>query len=207
MNGMVQLETGEVVAGRYFTHPQHIYYDGRILSYMLRRLCHLLESGQPTDPPTPVLKMEHPEPDGRDCRFIVVRPEQLAPLTDLVVVGFFGQRRYDADPHPVARLDSLLVSELVEHPGLLSYITLELTNGDYANCVLFADDDAKSRWSLSETHSRTANEISPNYYFSIRLYNGRLPSGLMQSDNLHLDVVKYYDYRGESLWRAMRPIG
>jgi hypothetical protein len=47
-------------------------------------------------------------------------------------------------------------------------------------------------------------DLTPHYYLSVRIYNGLLPSGLQQAGELHLTLVKYYDYQETPQWRAVR---
>lgn len=207
MEGLVRLQADDIVAERYFAHPKHIFYDQRVLRYMLRRLRGVLEADQLLAGQTVSLHLEQLESDGRWHRIIVNQPQLLQQSSELFVVGFCGQRRYDADPTQVDELDQTLLREIPHHPGLLSYSTMELTHGDMVNCVIFHDEAAKMQWSTSETHHRAAGNISPHYYFSIRLYNGHISGGLSASERLKLTSVKYYDYRDGALWRAIRVMG
>ena len=125
----------------------------------------------------------------------------------LSIVGFFGQKRFDGDVALVNERDRLLAQEMENHPGLISYSSLELTNGDYANCVLFVDEAAKNHWGTSPVHAQVVRELSPCYYYSVRLYNGLLTGDLCQRPELQLTCAKYYDYSCQPAWRALRWLG
>jgi hypothetical protein len=81
-----------------------------------------------------------------------------------------------------------------------------LADEDCGNLVLFGHDAAINHWGHSQAHMKAVYELSPSYYDSVRLYNGRLPLGLMVSNLLHITRIKYYDYSAVPLWRALREI-
>jgi hypothetical protein len=100
----------------------------------------------------------------------------------------------------------MLNSEMNAHEGLLSYSSLELTNGDYGNCVVFTDEAAKNKWGFSPTHKEIVEDLSPSYYESVRLYNGTLPKTIMDEHLLQLNLVKYLCYQQNPPWLAIRPL-
>jgi hypothetical protein len=81
-----------------------------------------------------------------------------------------------------------------------------LANGDYGNLVLFTDEKARDHWSTSQAHAQAVRSLAPSYYLSVRIYNGRLPDGIINSSKLHLTRAKYYDYCSQPMWRAVREI-
>lgn len=203
MHGTVYLKAEEIVETRPFTHPDHIIHDRNTLRYMLNQVCLLLEYPQPV-PHTVLFTRSH---DGDWFhRLILPQPEQLRCQKPLIVVGFFGQRRENADRELIREFEQILLAEIEEHPGLLSYSTMALANGDYGNLVLFANQKARDHWSTSQAHAQAVNVLSPSYYWSVRIYNGRLPDGITHSSDLSLTRVKYYDYRSQPMWRAVREI-
>jgi hypothetical protein len=131
---------------------------------------------------------------------------KLFSLENLTVVGFFGQKRPNADIRPLIQADSKFEGEFLKHHGLLSLSTLRLTNGDFGNLVLFSDPAAKEHWSNSPLHRDLVALISPRYYRSVRLNNGVLPRGLESPHELRLVRTKYLDYRTSPPWRAVREI-
>ncbi len=205
---MYTLTVEERLSEHPFTHPAYTAIDQRILSYMLSRLHCVLDNyhwvNNPNIGSTNVHHMI--EPDGRHHRMVVIRPYLLKQLSNLSVVGFFGQRRFDGDSAEAANRDEMLFNEMQNHEGLLSYSSLELTNGDYANCVLFRDEEAKSTWGRSIIHRYAVETLSPVYYHSVRLYNGILPQTVMEEHLLTLNVVKYFDYGQKPVWQAIRKL-
>lgn len=205
---MKQYTYHEHIPERKFTHPHYTELDKRQLRYMLTRLSQVLETfhwrGNP-NALAPVIQ-ELVETDGRHHRIIPIRPTLLRERNAFVIVGFFGQRRFDGDDKGVAARDEMLFDEMEQHAGLLSYSSLEMTNGDYGNCVVFTDETAKNHWGTSQIHQIAADELSPTYYESVRLYNGILLSSIMSPHRLQLTVAKYYDYRSDKLWRGEREL-
>lgn len=205
MERIVHLDPTDIIASRPFTHPDHTRADMDVLRYLTDQLC--LVIAQPrlyTGRPFPVV-LNRPEANGRKKRLVIVRPQPLQADGPLMIVGFFGHKRRRADPTPLDPMDEILIEELPQHPGLLSYNTLELKSGNFGNLVIFADAAAKKHWSKSKSHDQ-AVRLAPDYYASIRIYNGLLPHGIRVSRTLSLTSVKYYDYGHKPPWRAERKI-
>lgn len=205
---MIFLAPDTIVPDRLFTHPHHTPYDARQLKYMITSLCIQFERENLPLDAYPYEKVIF-EADGRAHRLLMVCPDLLAPATGnspLTVVGFFGQRQVGTGLAALQSRDDLLVTLMGQQPGLLSYSTLELTCGNFANCVLFSSAAAKDAWGENAVHREVARELSPHFYDSIRLYNGDLPSGIHRPGELTLTKVKYLDYRSEPTWRAERQL-
>lgn len=204
------LKPMEIVTDRPFTHPRHTTNDLIALRYMIDQLCLLLEEPDRYAQQSSPVTLHQLEANGRQHRFVIAQPQQLqTPNRPLTVVGFFGQKRQRISLSLVPlmeAMDKALRQEFRHYPDLLSYSTLELANDDCGNLVLFAQDAAINHWGRSQAHMKAVYELSPSYYDSVRLYNGRLPLGLMVSNLLHLSRIKYYDYSSVPLWRAVREI-
>jgi len=202
-----ELSPTQFLSERAFTHPDHIFYDKRLLSYMARRVCGLFETGQVTANHPHMTTLGLMEADGRSHRVIVSRPRELMMSGSLAVVGFFGQRRVAGTEHlPMDTTDQMLVQTMRDHDGLYCYSSQELTCGNFVNLVLFRDIEAVQFWGRCPVHARYAQEISPQYYYTIRIYNGALPDGLSVPGKLMLGSVKYYDYQSVPTWRGSRPL-
>ena len=197
----VHLAPNEIVEGRPFTHPAHTLTDASILRYMIDRLCLALEAAS--------INAAQPfyltESDGRPHRLVAIQPRHLIMADNFAAVGFFGQKRGDVPYSYVETLDEVLLTELSNHVGMLSYCSLRLPQGDYGNLAMFATLDDISNWSRSPNHAR-AVDMSPGYYTSVRIYNGTLPGGVRDSKTLHLSKAKYFDYQSNPPWRASRDI-
>ena len=200
----IRLHPTDVLQNRPFTHPKHIVGDVNSLRYMVDQLCMFMEAPNLDQDRSPPIVVHQPPRDQWTYRLVIVRPDELRAERQLTFVGFLGQRREDAD-HDVAReFDRALVAEIPDYPGLLSYSTMALISGNYSNLVLFTDPSAKQQWSRSQAHAQAVNRLAPDYYLSVRLYNGVLPRGIHASRDLRLERIKYYDYRDDPWWHGVR---
>jgi hypothetical protein len=147
-----------------------------------------------------------PEPRHWLLRRVLTAPERLVESAPLTVVGFFGQRSRAANLAYAQRLDRELLGELATHEGLLSYVSMQLPTGNYANLVLFDSPEAKDRFGASPRHAQALRRLLPDFYLSVRIYNGALPNGVGRPDILRLYLVKYYDFCSRPVWRASRPL-
>lgn len=188
------------LADRPFTHPAHTPRERATLIYMLERLCHFLER-YPNHVHLPEI-VSIPEPDGRSHRYVVPRPPALAHAASLSVVGFFGEKRPDANPSHFGELGEHIMREIPTHPGVLGYSNMQLHDQNFSNLVLLEHEDIKTQWLGGENHRR-AVQLSPGYYTCVRIYNGTL-SRLAAPRSLRLTRVKYYDFQTDPPWLAER---
>ncbi|MEM8861503.1 MAG: hypothetical protein AAGD96_24535 [Chloroflexota bacterium] len=204
----MHLGSEEVIQERPFTHPAYSAIDSRQICYMLMRLSQIVNSINTSNNPNLFAPESHElfESDGRHHRIIPIRPKLLVSATSLCIVGFFGQRNLCSDSESVASRDKMLFSEMQKHEGLLSYSSLELTNGDYGNCVIFLDELAKNNWGYSQIHAEAVNDLSPLYYKSVRLYNGLVAGNVYDFYRMRLTTAKYFDYSASPVWFASRQI-
>jgi len=205
---VVKLQSEEVVAGRPFTDVQHTQTDLAILRYLVAHLGLTLDSERLHH--APPLELYFPTAERWWHRLMVMQPERVVLMRPLVIVGFFGQRRSNnnEDHEELAHtLDKALMGELAAYDDLLAYSTLALPTGNYSNLVVFAREEGIRHWGRSHLHAQAVRELTPNYYQSVRIYNGVLPDGLQHADGLQLTLVKYYDYQETPQWRAVRTLG
>jgi len=196
----------EIVKTRPFTHPSHIATDQNTLRYMAGQVCVLLEYPYLASTPPHIVLFHRPGNDSWFHRIVIAQPDMLKEERPLTIVGFFGHKNPDADQNGVHTFDRMLVDEIPDHDGLLSYSSMALADENFANLVVFADADARDQWSTSKAHAQVVRELSPNYYRAVRIYNGRLPNGIYQHHDLTLMRAKYYDYQCQPLWQAQRDI-
>ena len=79
------------------------------------------------------------------------------------LVGFFGERHPDRDGTPLEEANFEIVLEFQKYPGILSYSSMELADGNWANLVLHNVAEDRETWRASEAHARAARELSPLY--------------------------------------------
>ncbi|MBK8902279.1 MAG: hypothetical protein IPM53_13920 [Anaerolineaceae bacterium] len=204
MEDVVQLNPTDVLAERPFTHPDHISSDRATLRYMVRQLCLTLENPHRlTDIPQTILFIMPGETSWLH-RLVLANPHHFQRPEPIQVVGFFGQSRSQVNIELAKEFDQTLLKEIPLHEGLISYSTMRLKDGNYANLVLFTSSEAQIAWSRSEAHAKAVYELSPGFYHSVRIYNGRLPHTIHQSNALTLHKARYFDYDQTPMWRGVR---
>jgi hypothetical protein len=204
---MVQIPTlkpAEIVQDRPFTDPDRIVNDINTLRFMVDQLCLYLENGHLYANRPPPIIVHQPSRSKWFYRLVIARPEILLQPGEMVFVGFLGHRREDANLELAGEFDEILLKEIPDYPGLLSYSTMPLVSGDYSNLVIFTDASVKEQWSQSKAHQQAVRKLSPDYYKSIKLYNGKLPRGIVDSNAMQLSRIKYFDYQVDPRWQAER---
>ncbi len=206
MEDVLRISAREVVDGRPFTDPTHIMADTNILRYLIDQTCHFLEMPENYTAKARPIVAYQPNREEWVYRIVVPKPEPLLEAEQLMFVGFLGQRLEHADVAVANEFDEILVSEIPEYPGLLSYTSMALFTGNFANLVVFREEADKEQWSRSKAHAQAVRKLAPDFYKSIRLYNGLLPGGLYDSAGLRLSRIKYFDYETTPMWRAIREL-
>ena len=201
----IELGLDETVPGKPFADPDHTRREEAALRHLLqheraRARAWAGGNGGGTDV---IIR----ETDGDGLRHLLVVPDTRALLDsrDMIVVGFFGRPRDDADVPLLFELEEELVSGMAAYGkgGLLSYYDLELVKGAYGNLILFSSADGPINWRENPVHHR-AVDISPQNYWEIRLHQGTLDGRLLDGGELRLKQTKYIDYSEPDIWRAVR---
>lgn len=147
------------------------------------------------------------EVNGLRHRIIVARPEILKHSSHVCVVGFFGARHLHLDGAPLEEANTEIVLEFRHHLGILSYSSMEMPDGNWANLVLHDVPEVREHWRASESHARAARELSPIFYRTVRIHNGVLLGGLPGDADIEIERTKYWDYRRKShVWHAIREL-
>jgi hypothetical protein len=203
MDDCVRLLLRETAAGRGFTDPAQTTKDLAAVGLMLDNIRCQVSAAALSAGPYPLVLAGH-ETDGRAHRAIVCDARRLTEGRDLAWVGFFAVKRREVDPAPLTVRDDELIQEFPGHPGILSYSSLELGDGDWGNLILLDGDETREHWRVSERHAHAARELAPRHYTDVRLHQGILPAGVRAGGELVLRRTKYYDYRDAVTWRAER---
>jgi hypothetical protein len=200
------LGRADSVSRRPFTSPRLYSRDQAILSYMvedLRALLYTPDEDCAVQPYQPFEWMVH----GLKRRVIVCHPASLrSGHADLNVVGFFGEKHMDRDAAPLEEANAEIVLEFRNFPGILSYSSMELADGNWANLVLHDKPDTREYWRASQRHAEAAQKLSPLYYRTVRIHNGTLPRGIRNGRTIVLQSTKYWDFTRPRVWRAMRDL-
>lgn len=144
--------------------------------------------------------------DGLTRRVIVCDEGRLRAHPELCVVGFFAERRTEVDIKPLDEANAAIVAEFTQYPGILSYSSMELHRGHWANMVLHDDPVDPEYWRQSALHAQAVKLLSPAHYRNLRIHNAQLTDGLFDAPAIVVQRTKYFDFADESDWRAERTL-
>ncbi|MGL4651737.1 MAG: hypothetical protein ACRC1H_20180, partial [Caldilineaceae bacterium] len=193
----LSLDADALLGDRPFTHPNLTLQDLRTLHQSVCRLRAALHANVFAGD-GPMTTWSWDDDRGNSQRIFVRDGVNLRALPRLYVVGFFGQRRPDADRLRMEGVDQALVDDMAhEHSKIVCYYTAALDSGEYGNMVLSSCDSARDEWNGSLRHATAVRELAPRYYRSVRLHNGLLEDGLLSAAVPVINVTKYFDYGHE----------
>lgn len=207
MSNLVQLTTTAVEPERPFSDVDNSREDLAAMRYMAERLRAVLSETATAPEQAFPLTIELTHDDRRQLRIVINQWSALTDGEDIQVVGFFGQRREEVDPMIDADKDTIddeLIQEFPSYPGVLSYSSLEMPSGEYGNLVLLRGAEAAGHWMTSARHSYATRVIAPKFYCTIRLHNAAIAGGLGSNNDIVMQRTKYYDFRGDWPWLAVR---
>lgn len=202
----VSLGPGDIVSGRPFTAVEMTARDLGILHGILadvRSVVVEVEEGVRILEPYQKLAWRA---RGLTHRVLICDVERLRTHPGPCVVGFFGDKRPDADAWELEEANTEIVAEFPRYPGILAYASVELPDERWANLVLHDDPVDVQFWRTSEMHKRAVDMLSPQHYFNVRIHNGRLASALFDRPRIVISKTKYFDFSGPEAWRAEREL-
>lgn len=208
MDKDIQLDKGETLAELAPLCVRKAKLDLVVLRHMAQRVSVTLRSLAQEITPTRPLLFYLDERRRRIHRMAIYNPEELLRHNELAFVGFVSGKLKPLSPSIAADLrimDRKLVKELANTPGLLSYSSLELHEGNWCNLVLLNDPEVKVRLKQSANHQYAAYEVAPSCYEWIRLHNGYMPEGLAGNEMV-LQKTRYYRYQGAERRPTIREI-
>ena len=97
-----------------------------------------------------------------------------------------------------------MVEEFPDYPGVLSYSSLEIAKGRWANLVLHEEPETAEHWRESRVHAEAVERLSPIHYRNVRIHNARITDALSGDPDITIVATKYYDYESGDGWRAVR---
>jgi len=202
----LSLGPNEDVSDRPFTAVDLIDRDVSVLRGMLDDLVRVLdETDLGLKEITPHQRISWQE-EGLARRLLICDETRLRAHQDACVVGFFGERRPEMDIGPLEEANSAIVAQFRNFPGILSYSSIELPNGYWANMVLHDDPVDREYWSRGALHAQAARTLGPIHYRTVRIHNARLTAGVMEKPRFAVKKIKYWDYTEEPEWVAEREL-
>ena len=202
----VRLRTEENPADHPCADIRHYEADLALLNHLLgdlRALLRRAETGELVLGPYEVRTWYE---DGLRRRIVMCDPEALLGSTDVLIVGFLGNRRSTAEAQAIDEFDIDVISEFRQYPGILSYSSTERMPKQWANLVVHQEVGDREAWRHSAVHIEAAEVLSPVVYHSVRIHNGRLRGGPIGSGSLTVELSKYWDYDSDPMWHAIRTL-
>jgi hypothetical protein len=196
----------ETVSGRPFTSVELLDRDVAVLHEILDDLVRVL--GEADLANTKLVPHERIvwQEAGLARRILICDEDRLRAHPDACVVGFFGERRTDMDIGPLEEANSAIVAQFRNFPGILSYSSIELPNGYWANMVLHDDPIDREYWSRGALHAQAARTLGPIHYRTVRIHNARLTAGVLEQPSFAVKMTKYWDYSESTEWAAQREL-
>jgi len=204
MGEPILLGTRENPKGRSFASIEQYRGDIALLNYLLQDLRVLLRRHRKGEITLTEMQTLTWDVHGLERRTVVCHPAELLEQKTVCIVGFFGDRRTDADQNPIDASEFDLIAEFTRFPGILSYSSVELVDGYWANLVVHRENDDREDWRASEVHKKAVDDVAPRAYHSVRIHNGCVLEGATSSNTVIVESTKYWDYDTTPTWHATR---
>lgn len=202
----LSLGPNEAVSVRPFTAVELIDRDVSVLRGMLDDMVMVLdESDHDERKIVPHERIAWKE-NGLVRRALICDEGRLRAHDDACFVGFFGERRTEIDIEPLEEANAAIVAQFKNYPGILSYSSIELPNGYWANLVLHDDPVDREYWSRGALHAQAARTLGPAHYLTVRIHTGVLSGRVLDTPSFGVKKTKYWDYSEEPEWAAERDL-
>ena len=169
---------------------QHLPEERDALDRMLERLRDLVRHVDRLPHDMGPISLSFRDAQKRGHRVVLLSITELRRDSDLALVGFFGRRRDDVSDKPLYGLDSELIDELRDHPGIVSYSSLDLTERSSANLVLAKSRQALLDWQGSAKHEHISRKLAPRHYADVRIHTGVVPGGVLSGSEAHIAATR-----------------
>lgn len=201
-----RLRTDENPAGHACADLLHYEADLAVLNHLRRDLRVLLRRARVGELALRPYEVRTWQEDELRRRIVMCDPATLLGGTDVLIVGFLGNRRSTAEAQAIDEFDIDVISEFRQYPGILSYSSMERTPKQWANLVVHQEVGDREAWRHSAVHIEAAEMLSPVVYHSVRIHNGRLRGGPIGDGSLTVELSKYWDYDSDPMWHAVRTL-
>jgi len=202
----IHLATREDPEGHPFASTDQYRGDIALLNYLLQDLRVLLRRHKKGEITLSEFQTITWEVHGLERRTVVCHPEELLGDKTVCIVGFFGDRRSDANQNPIDASEFDLIAEFTRFPGILSYSSVELVDGYWANLVVHNASDDREDWRASNVHKKAVDDVAPLAYHSVRIHNGCVVAGVTSSNTVVVESTKYWNYDTTPTWHACRAL-
>lgn len=202
----VELDPDEDPPDHEFASTDRYKSDLSLLNYLLQDLRVLVRRYAKGEMEIAAHDVIAWEVHGLQRRTVMCDPDRLLDPGPVYVVGFFGDRRDDADQRPIDASEFDLIDEFRSYPGILSYSSTELVDRYWSNLVVHTHPDDRESWRHSQRHIDAVDHVAPEAYHSVRIHNGFIRDGVAGSRTVNLVRSKYWDYDCDPVWVACREL-
>ncbi|MEM7092117.1 MAG: hypothetical protein AAF567_03875 [Actinomycetota bacterium] len=200
------LDVNEFPAAHPCADPALYHADIALLNYLLQDLRVLVRKAATGHTQITPYQSFTWDVHGLKRRTVVCDPDALLDADDVLMVGFFGDRRQSGEAAEVDTAELDVIGEFARYPGILSYSSIELINDQWANLVVHRHASDRTDWRASQVHIEAAEDLAPLVYHSVRIHNGCIPSGPIGSGTVIIESTKYWDYDAAPTWHAVRTL-
>ena len=156
-----RLRTDENPAGHACADLLHYEADLAVLNHLRRDLRVLLRRARVGELALRPYEVRTWQEDELRRRIVMCDPATLLGGTDVLIVGFLGNRRSTAEAQAIDEFDIDVISEFRQYPGILSYSSMERTPKQWANLVVHQEVGDREAWRHSAVHIEAAEMLSP----------------------------------------------
>lgn len=197
------LGPAEAAPQHSFAHPDHVAADAAVLEFLLADAMSIAATAKDVQTTVHI-----PSTASWHRRTQLPMPSRLLEAEKVTVVGFFGRLSDTIDPDVALAVQDVseeLAASVFTMSGLLVYSSHQLADErNYANLVVVDSDAVVECWRSRSLHIAAASDLAPAYYEHVRIYNGTAAPRPGGRPRIDLSAVKYWDYRSDPTWRAMR---
>ncbi|MGI9607247.1 MAG: hypothetical protein ACR2P0_14015 [Acidimicrobiales bacterium] len=202
----IQLGPTESPEGHAFASVDNYTGDLALMNYQLQDVRSLIRSVVANDQPIAPHKLFEWEVHGLQRRTVICDPGRIVTPLDFHIVGFFGDRRAGVDLSRLEFYEHRLIEDLRDHPGIVSYSSMELVHNYWANLVVHSALDDRERWNHGENHRNAVDELSHIVYRSVRIHRAQLVGGVVGPNTVLIEFTSYWDYEATPTWKAVRDL-
>ena len=141
-----------------------------------------------------VLSLSFRDVVGRRHRVALLRSAALLRPDDLTLVGFFGRRRSAPRDATHPGVDPLLIDELRDHPGIVSYSSLDLGDGESGDMVLATSRRAVDDWQRAARRGHASRALAPRHFATVRIHTGVVEGGVISGRRPTIASTRRLDF-------------
>ena len=201
MSTFIALEMEEIAPNLAWTNPECTRLDSQVLAEMFFETFEFI----PLFPTEDTTVSHHSKSNSRVYIFDLPNEDL---LKNQLGVGFVGCRRtnYSLETGIQAETADLkMIEQMAKNKSVWAYVSREISEGVWANLVLFNSDKVEFPPEMNSVHREAATQIAPDFYSWIRI--SRMIFSLDEESGILTFPIRtrYFSYASDkSIWRAER---